>query len=473
VIKESEAVYEPIWITYALVVLALSGLIGSHLGRFREAYTEMTGMMAGMTMGMLNGFLLGYAAAAATLSMFWGNLAGIVLGLLIGVYFGRAGSLMGMLDGGMGGVMGGSMGAMLAVMVAFPREAIYWTALLLGIIYILGMVGLVALIEQSAPGHEAMHRVLPVFTRAIATEAAEEREKARTARASASVKLTDYYLFLAVPQSASAQEISDAYLEKLAAAGEADVERAERALATLTDPRKREIYDHRLKESKAYNSYDERGDCCPPPRKRNAQPMSAGKQFSGQPLRQPIERTIAVGSVPRTSATTQVTAAPLNAGKSNGNVATAVVKTSVKGASVATTLAPPTRKSGTASKNRTAKVQQHAPAQVRRLSATQRREAPISWIGVLAGAVLVVMLTAWWLVGQGNSPITSNTPGNTGKTNSQLEAQAVVAPIAADGRQTLDFVVNGYTASYEPKAIKVKKGIPVHFNVTLNGPNPG
>lgn len=55
----------------------------------------------------------------------------------------------------------------------------------------------------------------------------------------------------------------------------------------------------------------------------------------------------------------------------------------------------------------------------------------------------------------------------------QIEAQAVVAPIAADGRQTLDFIVNGYTASYEPKAIKVRRGIPVHFNVMLNGPNPG
>src|SRR5438874_1420580 len=50
-----------VWLVFALVILLISGLVGLHLGRFREAYTEMTGMMAGMTMGMLNGFLLGFA----------------------------------------------------------------------------------------------------------------------------------------------------------------------------------------------------------------------------------------------------------------------------------------------------------------------------------------------------------------------------------------------------------------------------
>src|SRR5437016_568735 len=164
------------WILYAIVILVISGLIGMHLGRFREAYTEMTGMMAGMTMGMLNGFVLGYAAAAATNSMFWGNLFGILLGLSLGLYFGRPGGLMGVMDGAMGGVMCGSMGAMLAVMVAFPHDAQFWTAILLGVLYIAGMFGLVVLIEQSAPGHAAFHRLLPMFARAVAIEAAEEAE---------------------------------------------------------------------------------------------------------------------------------------------------------------------------------------------------------------------------------------------------------------------------------------------------------
>ncbi len=239
------------WIVYALCVLLISGIVGLHLGRFREAYTEMTGMMAGMTMGMLNGFLLGYAAGAATFSMFWGNLFGVLLGLVLGVYFGRAGGLMGILDGGMGGVMGGSMGAMLAVMVAFPPEAIYWTALLLAAIYLVGMLGLVALMEQSAPKHAAMHRVLPMFTRAVSDEAAEEIDAYRQTEASPnSLQITDYYAFLGIPHSATAQEIGDAYLTMLASSDEADTERAELALATLTNPRKREIYDRRLEESR-------------------------------------------------------------------------------------------------------------------------------------------------------------------------------------------------------------------------------
>jgi hypothetical protein len=110
--------------------------------------------------------------------MFWGNLFGVVLGLTLGAYFGRAGGLMGIMDGAMGGVMGGAMGAMLSVMMVFPREGLLWTGVLLGLIYVAGMVGLVALIEQSAPGHAALHRVLPMFTRAVAEEIAEEAEAA-------------------------------------------------------------------------------------------------------------------------------------------------------------------------------------------------------------------------------------------------------------------------------------------------------
>jgi hypothetical protein len=256
------------WVIFAVVVLAVSGVVGAHLGRFREAYTEMTGMMAGMTMGMLNGFLLGYAAGAYAFNMFWGNLVGILLGLALGAYFGRAGGLMGIMDGAMGGVMGGSMGAMLAVMMSFPRESIYWTAVLLGVIYVAGMVGLVALIEQSAPEHAAMHRILPMFTRALAAEAAEEMDRPQVRRGASSLHITDYYLFFGIGQDASAQEIGDAYLAKLATADEAGTERAELALATLTDGRKRETYDRRLQESRAVNSYDERGDCCPPRRKK-------------------------------------------------------------------------------------------------------------------------------------------------------------------------------------------------------------
>ncbi len=168
-----------IWLLYMAAVLLLSGMVGLHLGRFRAAYTEMTGMMAGMMMGMLNGFLLGFGAAAAVTAftlgpaMFWGNMVGIVLGLGLGAYFGRAGGLIGIMDGAMGGVMGGSMGAMLAVMVSFPEWAMLGTAALLGAVYLAGMFGLVLLIEQSAPERAALHRLAPWFTRAVAAEVAE------------------------------------------------------------------------------------------------------------------------------------------------------------------------------------------------------------------------------------------------------------------------------------------------------------
>jgi hypothetical protein len=168
-----------IWLLYMAAVQLISGVVGLHLGRFRAAYTEMTGMMAGMTMGMLNGFLLGFGAAAAASAfglgpaMFWGNALGILLGLGLGAYFGRAGGLMGIMDGAMGGLMGGSMGAMLAVMLSFPDWALLGTAALLGVVYLAGMFGLVLLIEKSAPEHAALHRLAPWFTRAVATEVAE------------------------------------------------------------------------------------------------------------------------------------------------------------------------------------------------------------------------------------------------------------------------------------------------------------
>jgi hypothetical protein len=256
------------WLLYIGIILAVSGLIGVHLGRFREAYTEMTGMMAGMTMGMLNGFVLGYGAASATNSMFWGNLFGILLGLSLGIYFGRPGGLMGIMDGGMGGVMGGSMGAMLAVMMVFPQYGQLLTALLLATLYLLGMIGLVVLIERSAPGHAALHRLAPFFTRAIAEEAEEvtQRRPERNGRVAGgrqqSVsgererRLVDYYALLGVPRTATQDDISEAYLLKIAevggpggnAAHQVRADRLERGLEILTDARRRAPYDLRLAE---------------------------------------------------------------------------------------------------------------------------------------------------------------------------------------------------------------------------------
>ena len=254
------------WLLYIAAVLAISGLVGWHLGRFQEAYTEMLGMMAGMTMGMLNGFILGYAAAALTYSMFWGNVIGILLGLTLGIYFGRPGGLMGILDGGMGGGMGGSMGAMLAIMVQFPAWALSATAALLMLLYLLGMGGLVVLIERSAPGHAALHRVAPWFTRAMAEEVAEVQARAA---ATGNGGLMNYYELLDIPVRATAAEIAQAYLVYIAEADAEERDFATTALATLSNPTARARYDRELAVAAG------RGECCPPPRRSRA-PAPAG-----------------------------------------------------------------------------------------------------------------------------------------------------------------------------------------------------
>ncbi len=172
-------------------------------------------------------------------------------------------------------------------------------------------------------------------------------------------------------------------------------------------------------KSRAANGYNERGDCCPPPRRgmaRHASTVAPPSDTSGS--------TIATIAVPATANTT----------RRNGKAVTAPVRGKVK----------------------------------RVASPPEQREMPISWVGVLTAVVTVVMLAAWWLVSQGGSNVTPATANP-----SQLEAQAVVALIGEDGKQTLDFVVNGYTRSYEPKAIKVKKGVPVRFNVSHKGPDAG
>jgi hypothetical protein len=51
----------------------------------------------------------------------------------------------------------------------------------------------------------------------------------------------------------------------------------------------------------------------------------------------------------------------------------------------------------------------------------------------------------------------------------QLEGQAVVATIGADGVQTADLVLDEATSSYNPIAIKVRKGVPVRLNISSTG----
>ncbi len=543
------------WIIYAVVVLAVSGLIGMHLGRFREVYTEMLGMMVGMTMGMLNGFLLGYAAAAVTNSMFWGNLSGILLGLTLGVYFGRPGGLMGLMDGGMGGVMGGSMGAMLAVMVAFPRDAQLWTGVLLGGIYVMSMMSLVVLIERSAPGHSAFHRLTPFLARAISIEIAEAADNSgaeKTARYAGSLdrqsngvaekprRLVNYYAVLGVPQSASADDIAEAYLERIDTADDSDRGRLERAVAVLTNSRKREAYNLKLAESQTAASStpltgngkasNGRAACCPPPKQRKAETTataSAAPAAPAAPGKNGASASVSVkapsqdvsqasgGTLPARPAGSG-SAAPLqrsqhepaSAGKhgvANGGNGTGGSRNNAVAAGNYASGAPngvarngnyaPKQEgsrrgskqakrgekpdAGSQTSGKASRKQQASYAQMQ-----QRGASPISWVGALA-AVVILLAVGWWVLsagsaigsrggvgataGGGGSPFV----GASGETQAQLEQQAVVATVGTDGKQTVDVVLDSATFQYKPKAIKVKQGVPVRFNLSVENGDPG
>ena len=437
-----------IWIIYILVVLALSVLIGLHLGRFRVAYTEMTGMMLGMTMGMLNGFLLGYAAAVLADSMFWGNLVGIVLGLGLGVYYGRAGGLMGVMDGGMGGVMGGSMGAMLAVMLTFPQWAQGWTAVLISVVYVLGMMGLVALIEQSAPEHAALHRLLPMFTRAVARESAEHHS---ADHASQKQRPVDYYTLLGVPVDASQEEISEAYFDTIDSFTGSDQEaaRIERALAVLSDPAKRQSYDSWLAQDEdlaerslpASSGNHPSGHAVTAPTSRRESPTAPAKSSNGRPPQPPTSN---------------------NKARSNGQP---VERHSNKQARTA----PPQQ----ARLDRQPQGRQQS-----RRPNRQKSEPPVTWVGGIM-SILLVLALGWWILSSASSHTglfassTSGSVGAAGETQAQLDQQAVVAQLGTDGKQNIDVVLNSATFQYEPKVIKVKQGTPVHFNLSVKNGDPG
>ena len=59
--------------------------------------------------------------------------------------------------------------------------------------------------------------------------------------------------------------------------------------------------------------------------------------------------------------------------------------------------------------------------------------------------------------------------GNPIPSEAQLESQAVAATVGSDGVQTADLVLDQATSSYKPAAIKVKKGVPVRLNVSVEG----
>jgi hypothetical protein len=339
------------------------------------------------------------------------------------------------MDGGMGGAMGGSMGAMLAAMLAYPTWALNWTAVLLVAVYVPGMLGLVLLIERSAPGHAALHRLLPFFARAANAEVREELESPTGTRPP--LHITDYYAFLGVAPEAHADTIAQAYLEKLATSTPTEVRTAEVAFATLTDPTRRRAYDTALA---AHRPIDASGNYSTPPSKKQA----ATRPGSG---------TIA--------ATTTAT-------------------------NTAATIQVRPRKS----KQQQLAQQAGASHQERSRAVARKKEAPISWVGVTAGLVTLAVLGMWWFAAQSGRPVGT---GNQTATNlgtpvlgyvnnernlpesevRKLEAKAVTVPVASDGKQKVNFTVVGDTMSYKPRVLKVKKDVPVHFTISVEGRDPG
>ncbi|MEO8287082.1 MAG: cupredoxin domain-containing protein [Chloroflexota bacterium] len=335
------------WFIYFGVVLLASLLLGWHLGRFRAACTEMTGMMAGMTIGMLGGFALGYGMAAATgRDLFIGNLVGVLLGAVMGGWFGRPGGLMGSMDGAMGGVMGGSMGAMIAAMI-YPDWKLQWTGVLFGGVYVIGALALTALIESRAPDHGHLHWLLPTLAiggriqRQRLAKPARGRNRSFAAAAQGAKPLPgaahsankgaakvalpvhepvpvarpiiDYYTMLKVGKDAGLEVIEEAYLNLLATSDHETVDLADRALTTLRDPRRRARYDAVLDVSQKRQipvdmppapqpstiavstpagqaTSSELGDCCPAPKKKpsTAEPQRTIAATGPQPTPSPI-----------------------------------------------------------------------------------------------------------------------------------------------------------------------------------------
>ncbi|MDQ2808530.1 MAG: hypothetical protein M3Z04_16720 [Chloroflexota bacterium] len=203
-------------------------------------------------------------------------------------------------------------------------------------------------------------------------------------------RLVDYYRFLGVPHDAATDQIVEAYLGKAQDPDLRVQERAEQALAALSDPATRAAYDRDLAANQAGS--------------RPARTAQQATTVQVRPANGPADR----------SATTGPTTRPVR---------------------------PPT-----------------PPATVINLD----------WRWALAAIPVLLLIGALLF---GNSAAQSGSGGNTAAVSARTLAGAVAAPVV-NGVQTLDVLVNGDTFQYEPKAIKVKKGLPVHLNLSVKG-DPG
>jgi heme/copper-type cytochrome/quinol oxidase subunit 2 len=248
------------------------------------------------------------------------------------------------------------------------------------------------------------------------------------AHARPTLHIPDYYAFLGIAPDADGDRIAQAYLEKLAVSSPADVRTAEIAFATLTDPHRKRAYDAVLAANRPAADVEGGSSSTQPHKKQAARPLAS-------------------------------TGAP-----TANNAATFQVRSRRP-------------------KQQTEQVQ---------LSSQERpkNEAPISWVGVVAGIVTLAVLGGWWFASQSGmlARAGSQTAGSLGTpvlgyVNNErnlpetevrkLEAKAVTVPVASDGKQNVDLTVIGDSMSYKPRVLKVKKGVPVHFNISVQGRDPG
>jgi plastocyanin len=125
----------------------------------------------------------------------------------------------------------------------------------------------------------------------------------------------------------------------------------------------------------------------------------------------------------------------------------------------------------------TTTAQRVAPAvrpQARPAAGPRRAAPPVSTPAFnwrIAVVVTPILIAAAFVLLTGNPFATPS--ADSGPDLSALQAQAVPAPVGPDGVQTLDLVVNGTTMSYKPSVIQVKQGLPVRFNLSVEGRDPG
>jgi hypothetical protein len=343
---------------------------------------------------------------------------------------------------------------------------------------------LVALVERRAPEQATQHLIARWFP---APQAALEDHASFETTPVAGHDLVNYYELLGIGVKASAAEVATAFARYVVAATVEGQQVADAALATLTNPAARARYDRELALASG------REECCAPPRRSTpgtaiyaaTAPLLTNQAVPAPPSPPPVPSAAATRPAAR-PAVPSAPPAPLAA-------ATRLVAPPPalrKGTAPAAVPPPPTARAAVSPTQGTKKhggsqtPVTRGPAAQRAARNGQRGRQPAGgnsprWLpaAVLAGA-FVAGLFVIGLILNANAPRAS--AANTliaGAQSSGYQAPQgqppVVAPVGADGVQTLDLVIDGDTFTYQPSVIQVKQGVPVRLNLKTSGRDPG